>query len=141
MAFASTRTSEATNLSACKLSQPQKIPHSSPNIGKITHIQNEFAKQSLHFFQLLIYFPATVESLAGFLAKANVLLENFADVDHRAFSGQTALMRASQQGNLKTCEWLPANGASLDKKDIYGKSALLLAAQEGWISMDPANIP
>jgi ankyrin repeat protein len=67
-----------------------------------------------------------------------LLLENFADVDHRAYSGQTALMRASRQGELKTCEWLLAHGASLDKKDIYGKSALLLAAQEGWISMDPA---
>jgi ankyrin repeat protein len=45
--------------------------------------------------------------------------------------GNTPLLLATANGQLKTVQWLRDNGASLTAKNIYGHTALLLAAANG----------
>ncbi|ORY20496.1 ankyrin, partial [Neocallimastix californiae] len=57
------------------------------------------------------------------------------DINARNESGDTALMIASDNGNLDLVRWLLSYEEDLSLKDVHGDNALIKAAKKGYFDI------
>ena len=96
--------------------------------SNLTTIPEEEAPPILYFGENELMFASRYSNKAEAVSK---LIEEGADVDLKNWSGNTALMLATQHGKAEIVDTLIEKGANVDLTNGSGNTALMFAAQNG----------
>jgi ankyrin repeat protein len=88
-----------------------------------TTLANELNLGNFSFQERVQLFFSAVDK--GFQAKIQLILDSGISVDTRDENGNTAMMRAAEKGDLRTCKFLKEKGAKINEQGFKGFTALM----------------
>ena len=114
--------------------------------GELSNWESSSILYKREFIRKMSYdslFVADVNKLKRNLESKYIFLLNFNTED---FLGLTVLMRAAENGQIETMEWLIEAGADVNAPNNYGLTALMFVAEKGpikameWLIKEGANV-